>query len=100
MVQVAKYLHYGQDFVMDYWPSDAWQLAHGETTMHMNEYLNSDAELTLSFYESDSPDLITRHGVGPIVSPCNPVDTMSWTLCLNKRHDFILLFNFSALNRE
>ena len=41
------------------WPgraSDAWQLAHGETTMRMNEHLNSDEELMPNFYESDSPD--------------------------------------------
>ena len=41
---------------MDYWPSDAWQLAHGETTMRMNEHLNSDEEFMPSFYESGSPD--------------------------------------------
>ena len=38
------------------WPSDAWQLAHGETTMRVNEHLDSDEELMPSFYESDSPD--------------------------------------------
>ena len=38
------------------WPSDAWQLAYGETTMRMNEHLNSDEELMPSLYESDSPD--------------------------------------------
>ena len=37
-------------------PSDAWQLAHGETTMRMNEHLDSDEELMPSFYDSDSPD--------------------------------------------
>ena len=35
---------------------DVWQLAHGETTMRMNEHLNSDEELMPSFYESGSPD--------------------------------------------
>ena len=40
---------------MHWVPSDAWQLAHGETTMRMNEHL--DSELMPSFYDSDSPDL-------------------------------------------
>ena len=31
-------------------------LAHGETTMRMNEHLTSDEELVSSFYQSDSPD--------------------------------------------
>ena len=43
-------------FHSDLFPSDAWHLAHGETTMRMNERLNSDDELMPSFYESDSPD--------------------------------------------
>ena len=38
------------------WPSDAWQLAHGETAMRINEHVDSDEELVPSFYESDSPD--------------------------------------------
>jgi len=42
---------------MHWVPSDAWQLAHGETTMRMNEHLDSDEELMPSFYDSDSPDL-------------------------------------------
>ena len=37
----------GQDCVLHVWPSDAWELAHGEMTMrmYMCEHLNSDDEL-------------------------------------------------------
>ena len=42
--------------MLEFPPSDAWQLAHGETTMCMNEHLDSDEELMPSFYDSDSPD--------------------------------------------
>ena len=57
-VQAFKWCKYCGKYVLDVFPSDAWQLAHGETiaTMGMNEHMNSDEELMPSFYESDSPD--------------------------------------------
>ena len=51
--------------MLDVFPSDAWQLAHGETTMRMNEHLNSDEELMPSFYEYDSPDSEDDNGFLP-----------------------------------
>jgi hypothetical protein len=56
MVPAHVVWYCGQEFVLDFSPFDAWQLAHGETAMRMNVYLDSDEELMPNFYDSDSPD--------------------------------------------
>ena len=39
--------------MLDFSPYDAWQLAHRETTMRMNEHLDSDEELMPSYGEME-----------------------------------------------